>query len=599
MGTAIEPLEDSPEHDVAVIGGGILGTGVARDCALRGMKVALFEKHDWGAGASGLGSCLILGSALDLTGPPKITSNWRREGDYLHRIAPHLVLPVPFLVPIPARGWASRSAVAAVDALFTSSDRDSPIEVQKPHPVLTADQARALEPGLRGDIRGAVIFDDWGIDGVRLCLANMLDAREHGASCYAHHEVIALLRDPVEKGGAVRGVVARDRETGTTIVATARRVVNATGAWAPITAGLAAGVSVPARVRKNIQVVFDRRLGHYAVVCRVGDGPPIVWMPWQNVSHLGTTDAEYDGDLDDVRATADEVRYLVEGAAEMFSDIAEARVIGTIAGARSTLDSPRGSGAARSAEHAIIDHAGDGAPHLYSMIGGQLATYRIFAQEMSDHLAAELGVRSPCRTHENPLPGGEARIDVHDLAERFRLAEPAARRLASRHGARATEIVLRCTRNRYERAIVCPCEPGLEAEVRYAVRVEGARDVSDVARRTRLGLGPCGGMRCAHRAAQIIAQERLLSPSRAHVMAAQFLIERFRSRVVALDGVQVRQEELALARYVGAGLGRAVESALADSNAQTNARPSFEPSIAAFATEREREIVPWNRKANG
>jgi hypothetical protein len=77
------------------------------------------------------------------------------------------------------------------------------------------------------------------------------------------------------------------------------------------------------------------------------------------------------------------------------------------------------------------------------------------------------------------------------------------------------------------------------------------------------------------------------------------LIERFRSRVVALDGVQVRQEELALARYVGAGLGRAVESALADSNAQTNARPSFEPSIAAFATEREREIVPWNRKANG
>ncbi|WP_053230770.1 glycerol-3-phosphate dehydrogenase/oxidase [Sandaracinus amylolyticus] len=541
------------DFDVIVIGGGVNGTGVARDCALRGMKVALFEKHDWGFGASGNSSGMIHGGARYLTDTPDVTRQSCQDSGYIQRIAPHLVFRIPFLFPIPARGLASRVALAAVDAFFAFYDRYQPLKGGKPHNLLSDHEARALEPGLAGDLRGAITFDEWGIDGARLCLANVLDAEAHGATCRAHHEVISLLRED----DRVTGVIARDRETGARITATARRVVNSTGAWAPITASLASAPSSErAKVRpgKGIHVVFDRRIGNYAIVCKAIDGRQIFSMPWQNLSWLGTTDDDYYGDLDHVRAATDEVRYLVEGVARVVPSVASARVIGTTAGVRPTLYEYGPSEDDLSREHAIVDHTEDGASGLYSMIGGKLASYRIFAEEMTDRLARDLDVRAPGRTHELPLPGGEAPVDAHALAESLKLPEPAARRLAYRHGARVTAIAARLTRDRDERAVVCLCEPVIEAEVRHAVLVEGARDVSDVARRTRLGLGSCGGMRCAHRCAQIVAQERALPPRTAHRMAAEFLIDRYRTRVVALDGAQVRQEELAIARHVAAGM---------------------------------------------
>jgi glycerol-3-phosphate dehydrogenase len=572
---SIQLIEDRPEHDVVIIGGGVLGTGVARDCALRGMKVALFEKHDWGFGASGSSSGMIHGSARYLTDQPRVTQRSCRESGYIQQIAPHLVFRIPFLFPIPARGFAARIALAAADAFFAFYDRYQPLKRSKPHTILRPDEVRALEPGLGGDIRGAISFDEWGVDGARLCLANVLDAIEHGARCHAYHEVVAILRDPPEKGGAARGVVARDRETGRRVLATARRVVNATGAWSPITAGLADSAAVRVRPGKGIHVVFDRRIGNYGVLCRAIDGRRIFAMPWQNLSVLGTTDHEYDGDLDDVRATAAEVRYLLEGVASTLPGLSQARVIGTTAAVQATPYTWGHNAGDLSREHEIVDHGRDGVPGLYSMIGGDLASYRLFAEKMTDQLASELDVRARCRTHELPLPGGDAPVDPALLADRFRIAEPAARRLAYRHGARASDVMRRLAEDRDERAIVCPCEPVLEAEVRYAVRIEGARNVSDLARRTRLGLGPCAGMRCAHRAAQIVTQERHLPPGRAHAMAAQFLLERFRTRVVALDGVQARQEELALARYLEAGLGPAARRALAESGADVPATPPW------------------------
>lgn len=558
--TAIETSEERPTYDVVVIGGGVNGTGVARDCALRGMKVALFEKHDWGFGASGNSSGMIHGGARYLTDHPGVTRQSCQDSGYIQRIAPHLVFRIPFLFPIPARGIASRIALAAVDAFFAFYDRYQPLKKGKPHEILGPDDARALEPGLAGEISGAITFDEWGIDGARLCLANVVDATDHGARCHAHHEVIEILREQGGEG-AVRGVVARDRESGARVVATARRVVNATGAWSPITAKLA---RADAKVRpgKGIHVLFDRRIGNYAIVARAIDGRQIFSMPWQNLSYLGTTDDDYYGDLDDVRATTDEVRYLVEGVARVVPDVAHARVIGTTAGVRPTLYDFGRTEDALSREHEIVDHARDGAPGLYSMIGGKLASYRIFAEEMSDRLARDLDVTARGTTHEVPLPGGESPVDPLALAERMRVSELTARRLAFRHGARVEAIATRVSSEREQRAVVCSCEPVIEAEVRHAVREEGARDVADVARRTRLGLGSCGGMRCAHRCAQIVAGERHLPPSAAHAMAAEFLVQRFRARAPALDAAQARVEEIAIAKHLEGGLGPAAVRAL-------------------------------------
>jgi len=200
-----------------------------------------------------------------------------------------------------------------------------------------------------------------------------------------------------------------------------------------------------------------------------------------------------------------------------------------------------------SREHEVVDHERDGVRGLYSMIGGKLASYRLFSEEMADILAEKLGAPAACTTHTAPLPGGERAVDERSLATILEIDAVAARRLVYRHGSRALRIGERIERRPREAAVVCPCEPVLEAEVRYAVREELATTVADVSRRTRLGLGACGGMRCAVRCGQIVAEERGLSPREGLGQAMSFLARQATTRVVALGPEQARQEALAVA----------------------------------------------------
>jgi glycerol-3-phosphate dehydrogenase len=301
-------------------------------------------------------------------------------------------------------------------------------------------------------------------------------------------------------------------------------------------------------------VVFERRLSNYGILAEAIDNRQIFLEPWQNMSVIGTTDDDYFGDLNDVVATSEEVRYLVQGIARVFPSIREARAIGTYAGVRPTIYEYGPNEDRLSREHAIIDHQGDGAPGVYSMIGGKLASFRLFSQEMSDRIAQDLAPSTVCTTHERPLPGGDRVPDALVVAEQNELTPVAARRLVYRHGSRSARIVARLAKRPRERAVVCPCEPVLEAEVRHVVLHEMARTVEDVARRTRLGLGACGGMRCAARCGQIVAEELGLSPTDGLRQARRFLERQARTRIVAMGPEQARQEALALA-HMRATLG--------------------------------------------
>jgi glycerol-3-phosphate dehydrogenase len=398
---------------------------------------------------------------------------------------------------------------------------------------------------------------------------NAIDAREHGASIHVHttvERVEPLGAEPTSSlapratMGTTPGtahashaprwrVHARDRLTGVAHVVDASVVVNATGAWAPLTAALGGLAPHRARVRpgKGIHVVFDRRLCNYAIVARAIDGRQIFLEPWQNMTILGTTDDDYYGDLDDCVATSEEVRYLVEGLARVFPSIGSARAVGTYAGVRPTLYAFGSTEDRLSREHAVVDHRADGAPGFFSVIGGKLASYRLLAQELSDRVALSFGLAARCSTHERPLPGGERVPDALALAEENALGPVLARRLVYRHGGRAERIVARMKRDRRERAVVCPCEPVTEAEVRHAIAEEGARTVADVARRTRLGLGACGGMRCAVPCGQIVADALELSPAEGLLQARAFLERAARARIPAMGPEQARQESLALA----------------------------------------------------
>jgi glycerol-3-phosphate dehydrogenase len=555
------PLAEGPppaeQVDVVVVGGGINGTGVARDLALRGLRVALFERNDLAFGASGNSSGMIHGGARYLLQAPKVTESSSRDSGYIQRIAPNLLFRIPFVMPLRS-GAQGRVMVELIDAYFRAYDDYQPLKRGEAHCRLDAGELARLEPGLAGSFVGGVTFDEWGVDGGRLCVLAAVDAIERGARVHVHTAVESVTRAPARTGESPTYVVtARDRMTGAVTRVAARVVVNATGAWSPITAALANVSQARARVRpgKGIHVVLDRRITNVAILSEAIDSRQVFLLPWQNVTVLGTTDDDYYGDLDDVRATTDEVRYLVQGVAKVFPGIRAARAIGTYAGVRPTLYAYGPTEDALSRDHRVIDHTPDGAPGIYSLIGGKLASYRMFAQELCDLVGPRhFGNATACTTHERPLPGGDGTPDALAMAEAYGVTPVCARRLVYRHGTRAGQVLERTARRPAERDVVCPCEPVLEAEVRHAITEELARTVDDVARRTRLGLGACGGMRCAARCGQIVAEERRLPAAEGRSMALGFLERQARTRLVALGPQQAQQEALLLA-HVRASLG--------------------------------------------
>lgn len=566
------------DFDVVVIGGGVNGTGVLRDCAMRGIKACLFERNDLAFGASGNSSGMIHGGVKYLTSNPGVTRLSCLDSGYIQQIAPHLLFRIPFLMTV-NKALGARVWLQLVDAFFGVYDKYQPLKRGLARTRLTADEVRQIEPGIGGDILGAISFDEWGIDGARLCVANAVDAYERGAKVFTHTSVESIecgeciehddgtARNRIAAGSTsgdvasndltyrtnargVRTIHWRDMLTGKSGRVTARLVVNATGAWAPLTAASAKIPAKSARIRpgKGIHVVFDRRLSNYAIVAQSIDDRQIFVEPWQNVTLLGTTDTDFYGDLDRTAATSDEVRYLVEGISRVFPAIKHARAIDTLAGVRPTLYDYGPVPDKLSREHQIIDHAHHGVDGMYSMIGGKLASYRIFAKEMTDILAQRLHVVAPCATHLSPLPGGEKTVEDLDHAN---LDPIATRRVVYRHGTRAIRIADELARNQKPPRMLCVCESVTFEEASYVIEHEFVRTIGDLSRRLRLGRGPCAGLHCVMQACALLSERLEMLPNDALSHGLFHLQQTSRNRAVVMNPALARQEQLFLATLRG------------------------------------------------
>lgn len=540
---SIEVVSPRFDCDVLVIGGGVNGTGLARDLSLRGLKVILVERNDLAFGASGNSSGMIHGGPRYMLKTPEVTQSSCQDSGYVQAIAPHLIFRIPFVVPVYGTSWRSSVYFDLIEGFFRAYDDYQYLKRGKPHTRLSRDEAQQVAPGLQSNrLLGAVTFDEWGINGARLCAANALDAAEHGATIHTHTTATAILFERPEQlndRGAVIGARVQDMLTGKSWVIRAKMTVNATGAWAPITGALA-NVSEHVRVRpgKGVHVVLDRRLTDVAVMAEAIDGRQIFVEPWENTTILGTTDDDEYGDLDSLEATTSEVRYLVEGCETVMPAVRDARIIGTTVGARPTIYEYGEPEDALSREHALVDHSKHGAPKLLSLIGGKLASYRVFAEEAADVIARALGNNNPCSTHRSPVPGGEATANVHTLVERFAIDRYAAQRLIDRHGTRSEQILANATKT--QRATIDHDEPVLAAEIRYAVEHEFARTLSDVSRRTRLGLGPTGGARAALPAAILLGKMLDWTAAQVRHEAERFIRERARSRAPGIQWLAAR-----------------------------------------------------------
>ncbi len=491
--------------DLIVVGAGINGAGIARDAALRGLRTLLLDKGDVGGGTTSWSTRLIHGGLRYLEHREVgLVRESLRERERLLRIAPHLVKPLPLVIPIyrgDKRGpWLIRLGMVAYDALSFDKSLDR-------HRMLGRDETLRRVPGLDpADLLGAAVYYDAQVEyPERLAVENALAARYRGARLLTHARVDRLL----VADGRVAGVAVTDLLAGgASGAARAHVVVNVAGPWVDqILAG--ANGAGPGRMiggTKGSHVVVGPFPGAprdalYVEARR--DGRPFFIIPWNDQYLIGTTDTRYDGDPDRVAPTADEIDYLLAETNRVVPDagLTRAAVHYAYAGIRPLPHRADGAEGAITRRHLVHDHAAAGGPAgLYSIVGGKLTTYRELAEQTVDAVVRALDRPGPpARTARLPLPGaalppGEdlAAVRARFLAESG-LPPASAEHLLRVYGARAA-AVLALADAAGDPALRQPFDPAtgaIGAEVPFAVREEGAETLADILlRRTMVGLGP-------------------------------------------------------------------------------------------------------------
>ena len=387
--TAFERLERGP-LDVLVIGGGIVGTGIARDLALRGLKVALVEQRDLASGTSSRPTRLIHGGLryLEMFDFALVRTDMR-EREALLQLAPHLVQPLRFLMPMYGRGVLYRAKLQAGMQLYDALSFDKSLPTRQ---WLNKRQLLRIEPGLSPkELQGAWQFYDGQVSLVeRLVIENALDAASEGGIVLTYARAERFITGD---GGAVTGALVRDVFSGREVQARAPLTVNATGPWLDLTtAGIRPGKRPLLRLTKGVHLVTPPASRHAHVLFAHRDGRLFFVIPWLGYSLVGTTDTDYHGDPAEVAATEDDVEYLVDEARRVFPNGHFDDIHYTYAGVRALVRTEHVNEGKVSRKHALHDHARhDGVPGIVSVVGGKITGYRAIAEEVGDLVARQFG----------------------------------------------------------------------------------------------------------------------------------------------------------------------------------------------------------------
>ncbi len=476
-------LREMADHGVEllVIGGGITGAGVARDAALRGVRVGVVERTDFAAGTSGRSSKIIHGGIRYLEYLQfGLVRESARERRILRELAPHLVHHLPFLYPV-FRG-ESLLKIRAGLALF---DRMAGSPRGERSRSLPPREVRRYLPGLREPLKGGVLFPEYITDDARFTLANLRSAAEHGALVANHAEVTGFLRE----GERVIGARVEDRMGGGVLEIRARVTVNATG---PFVEGVLAegGLTIPKRIvpSRGSHLLLDRErlplVGATFLTSSTGRrGLAIPRGPW---IYVGTTDAEYTGPVDRPRADAEEVDDLLAMLRDCFpeADLAPDAVVATWAGLRPLIHE-EGKSTRDMSRH---DELWATPPGLVTVAGGKLTTYRPMARRILKAVAREWGEPFPGeeRTHRVPLsgrPDGEYdawRIETERRLEGAGIPPLTRDRLLFLYGTEVEELLAFGDEDPEWLAPLAPGVPALRGEVRRAVEREMALTLVDI-----------------------------------------------------------------------------------------------------------------------
>jgi glycerol-3-phosphate dehydrogenase len=499
------------EHfDVVVIGGGITGAGVALDAATRGLSVALVERDDWSCGTSSRSSKMVHGGLRYLQNfDLGLVREALLERQLMVHLAPHLVRPLPFLVPafegarLDFRLGVGLNMYAAMATRRRRQRRRAEREAAEEgteywsperHRTISGEEVLELLPALEErNPTSAYLFYDCQTDDSRLVLTVLGEAERFGAVCVNSAEVVDVIDDAPSAAsdggsGVAAGVACREQESGELFTVAADNVVNATGVWADRIRGeeLHSEEDLPViRPSRGAHLVISRRklALNAAAIVPAGRGRTIFALPWLGQSLIGTTDRDYEGSIEHPQPDPDDVQYLLDAVNRFFgTELGFGDVTGAYAGVRPLISEGDPKKSVDISRRAELFETSSG---MITITGGKLTTWRRMAKMAVDRLVERELREAPCRTHEIPL-GHPA--EVEELPDAG--TDHAAREhLAARYGLFAEQVLKICQERPELAEPILPGAPDVLAEAVVAARHEQARGVSDVfLRRTRLGL---------------------------------------------------------------------------------------------------------------
>jgi glycerol-3-phosphate dehydrogenase len=506
---SVEPT--SATFDLVVIGGGVVGSGVARDAALRGLSCMLLEKGDFCSGSSSRTSRILHGGLSYLErGEFHLSLENLHERDVLVRMAPHLTKPLPTLVPVYHRDtrklWRIRTGLRLYD--LVSLGKGSPL-----YEVLGPSGTLERAPVLRTKaLKGAGFFFDYQIPfPERLVLENIFSTREHGGFCLNYHEVTGI----GEEEGGLR-VEFRDALDGTVCHVLGRVVVNATGAWADgVSDRYREGLARKVRPTRGAHVVLSCTSDHAIFASSRRDDRLFFVLPFEGLTIVGRTRGPWGQGGGDVYPEEDEVEDLLETLHGLMPGLADQadRPLWSYAGLHPLAAGGFRGRSALSRRHRL--HREGSEARFLTIVGGSLTTYRRMAEETVDAACRLLNHPVPCSTDRVPFFGGGFkdrilfRESVMECTQRIpHLPREVLDHLVCLYGRRCYEVIAIGFEDEEWRQVVSPGYRDYKAQVLYAVRGEDAHHLDDVIlRRLRMGSTADRGLAGAEEVSRLMAQE--------------------------------------------------------------------------------------------
>ncbi len=509
------------ETQVLIIGGGVTGTGLVRDLALRGVDCILVEKQDLNAGASGGNHGLLHSGARYIASDPAAAAECHRENLLLKKLAPHCIEDTGGLFV----------AVAGDDEAYIADFPQMCSACGIPARPLTPTEAREREPALSDRIIAAYAVDDAAIDPFKLSLDNMAAGLQRGSQLLRFSQVTGF----ETHAGRIRSVQLRNTLTGRETNVRADVVVNASGAWAGQVAALA-GIDIRIRYSKGSLLVTHHRIGQRVInrLRKATDGDILV--PGGTVSILGTT-SERCVSPDVIYPEIHEVDHIIDEGSAMLPVLANTRYIRAYCGVRPLISSDDEEGDDRSVSRgfALIDHAEStpGLDNFITISGGKLTTFRLMAEKTADQVCRRLGLCQPCRTHMDPLPQtGDARWTEPGLTPSLWIRQNDPRDM-----------------------LLCECEMVPQSVVDQLVasirKQGGDPSLNAIGLRSRIGKGPCQGTFCSQRLAAYLYDRGELEQDQGLRELRSFMEKRWRGQQPLLWDISLAQAELLEAMHSG------------------------------------------------